>query len=157
MEAYLGITIWYFVASPSGPMMRFPAARMNRFLDGHEALPEYADAVHVVEVIVEIQGRRALRVQRVICPRFKITQAGLCDPEHQDEAVNLAMRVLDFDALVRPENVEELDTHLARRDTRLHHRWNPSPSQLQDVANLLNAAAVVPPVVAVVGSELMPL
>jgi hypothetical protein len=153
----MSATVWYFVETASGGMKRLPAARMFRFVRRKQALDEGGPAgVRVIEVILTVDRRTAVAVHRVICPRYETGADGFHDRAHREEAVELAMRVVDVGAWLRPENVVGLDRHIAMRDTEQRHRWVPSGDQLQEVANLLNGAAVAPPVVAVVGSELVP-
>jgi hypothetical protein len=61
------------------------------------------------------------------------------------------MRVFDFDAIFRPDNIVGIDKYLAKQETKRHHRWAPSQLQIQQVANLLNSTALVPPVVIIRG------
>ena len=153
----MSTTVWYFIETSTGGMKRFPVAGMRRFLDGEETVDRgISGLVRVVEVILTVERRQVVSVQRVICPQYRITPDGLLDGEHWEDAGALAMRVIDIDALSLPENVVGFDKHLARRDTEQHHRWVPSEAQLQQVANAINQAAVVPPVVAVAGSEIVP-
>ena len=66
----MGLTVWLFLQQADGTFQPFPMARSGRFHDGQESLPTLAgQAVRFVEVVVELEQRRATRACRVVWPR----------------------------------------------------------------------------------------
>lgn len=152
----MGIALWFFLETADGQMKRVSNAKIQRFYDGKASISDRReDTIHTAQVVVELQDRCLARILRVFWPRYTTTASGFIDEVHRQEAMILAMRMIALDT--GPENVVNLDPHLARQDMQRSHQWRPSEAQLQQVADALNRVAIRPPVVAVSRGELVPL
>jgi len=150
----LGATTWWFVSDPAGTIRRQPAKHMRAFVDGEALAPHpQLDELLAVKVLLTVECRR-IAVCHDVCPiRYRLTDAGYVDADHQWNAVVLGVQLMDLPEY--PDAIH-LGPEVARREIQRRHRWRPTSEQARVVANTLNAAAVRAPVVVVTHAGLTP-
>jgi hypothetical protein len=153
----VGVTLWHFAERHDGSMRRIPAARFERFWDGRDSLvPSSPGVLRTVQVVLVVERRRVQRLLHANHVRYRVSEDGTLELAHREHAISGIGEWLEFPELeVEPvTNVVDLGPRLAKRDYDASHAWPPTPTQLDEVAAAINAAAVRPPVVVVVGGAL---
>ncbi len=72
----MGLAIWSYLRTSEGVFQRYPATAFQRFWERMEPVrvPVVNDA-RFVELILQLEDRRAVRVHRVDFPMFRIDEA----------------------------------------------------------------------------------
>lgn len=150
----MGITVWFFLEHADGGLRRVPSTWYRAFFDGSVATAaSHEGAVRIVQVIAQVAGRRIEQVLRVSPVLHHVTGAGFVDAGHRERGMRLAVASIDF---LSTDTVAHIEPHLARRERATTHAWQPTPEQLQQLANALNQAAARPPVVVITAACVSP-
>ena len=152
----MGVSLWFFQETAAGQMKRLPSTKFHQFYEGRASISDHTDgALQTAQVVVDLQDRCLAQVLRVFWPKYAMTAGGYIDETHKRASMILVGRIMG--GILDTDDVVSLDPHLARQDMQRSHQWRPSEEQLQQVADVLNRAAIRAPVVAVARGELVPL
>lgn len=126
------------LVNPKGKITRYPISRYWKLLEpeGGESIPECAgDWAKFAEAVVEMMGRKPVRIAHVGYHRLKIADDGRPDPGAMHEELTLAVGTLGG---TRSDG-NLLDGHGLWSQKRLHDRfkWRPTPFQARLIRRLV--------------------
>jgi hypothetical protein len=144
----MGQTVWVFLRHVDGTFQSFPTARYGRFHDGQEPLPTLAgQEARFVEVVVELERRRATRVLRVVWPKHRLDAEGLWDAQSRQAGIRDAMESLGAPAgedVLAGKAPLSMDHLLAEIRYSTEHLWDPTVDDLTHFCAAVNQRAKRP-------------
>ena len=140
----MGITAWYFLRPRTGELCPLPRTRLESFIFGRGRLPaDEGGFVRYAQVFVDLEDRRAAEVLHVDYLQYHALHDGTLDLEHLREimAVGGAAAAGGLGLSDRLEGVIRAEHRFARRRLEQLSRWRPTPDELADLRELVNARA----------------
>jgi hypothetical protein len=138
----MGLALWYFLRARPGELRPLPLAHVDALFCGGGRLPHDNGVVRYLEVVVQLEDRKAVEVLRVTGSQHRVLADGTLDRQHLGEVMALAGEaglggVLGFK---RP-GVIDAEHRFARR--RLEHvgQWKPSEAEVAVLRTLVNRKA----------------
>jgi hypothetical protein len=133
-------TIWTFLCLPDGTVERYPWKRYDQFYDGKSPLDRDVGAEALfVELALQTQSGHPLRMVRAWFPRYEVGPSGYVSRDHQQRRAHDAVNVISLGS--GDEKVVPLAPRIAQARLTLEHSWQPSASQLDAIATVINHAA----------------
>lgn len=134
----MGVSTRRFVATASGRIEKISSARVTRVWLQGESWPEYAgQELKMLEVSVEVDRTRVLRVLRVLPYRTRLDAQGRPDPGELWRAQERIRRALGS-YIGRPPTIDERIAHL---QADASYFWEPTDSEWSQAAVLLGVPA----------------
>ncbi len=127
------------VVGKDGVLRRFPWARYRRLYNqpASEGLPEFAGQwVRFVDLVVELEDRRPMRILRTFYVRMKMDPEGRPDPKEMDAVMRLSMESADFGVGADPSIIEG-SHHWARKKLEERFRWKPTPFEERTIRRMV--------------------
>src|SRR5690242_5704192 len=102
-------------------MHRIPASRVTAFWDRGTALePSAPGELRMAQVVLRVDGRQVVAFLDALFPRYRLTEDGTMDPEHRQEAFQLAVAMIDWPTL-GDDQVVNLAPRIAKREYQSEH------------------------------------
>jgi hypothetical protein len=131
----MGLSFREFMATPSGRIEKVSFAKIQRIWFKNERWPEVAgQELKMLNVMVEVDHRKVLRVLRALPTRWRVDANG--DIDRRGAQHRAAARV---DAYIqrRLNRPTTTDAEIARLEADANYFWEPTESEWNQVADLL--------------------
>jgi hypothetical protein len=142
---HMTLAIWYFLRSRPGDLRSLPRAHVDRFFSGGGRLDNDGGVVRYVEVVVQLEDRRAVEVLRVTGFQHRALADGTIDRNHLFDVMALAGEAasggLVSSAFKSPPGVVDAEHRFAQRRLDNVGKWEPSPAELGRLRALVNEKA----------------
>ncbi len=139
----MSIVVWYFERIESGLVRGVPRAAVEAFTDGARPMRPAADGfVHLIEVVVELQGGIAQEVVRVVCFKHRADSDGMLDREHLHQMMGAMAEAAMPDELVAAQpGVISAEKRFAQRRLEHSSKWQMSLEETRALKSLVNRKA----------------
>jgi hypothetical protein len=140
----MAFSVWFFLRPRLGELRPVSRTAVQAFLDGAGPLPADEDGyVHLVEVSVRLEQRRAVEVVRLACLRSRVAADSTIDQAHRRDELALWSTVL-FSGQPPQQPVEgmiDAEPRFAQRRLGHAHSWQPTEADLAALRTLVNRKA----------------
>lgn len=127
------------IVGKDGVLRRFPWARYGRLYHqpASERLPEFANQwVRFVDLVVELENRRPVRILRTFYVRMRLDRDGRPDPKEMDAVMRLSMESASLGVGTDPSIIEG-SHHWARKKFEERFRWKPTPFEERTIRRMV--------------------
>ncbi len=135
-------TAWYFLRLGPGELRSIPRARVDAFFDRGGVLPFGEDGfVRYAQLIVLLQERRAVEVERIGYFKYRVLDDGRLDVEHRHAVLRVTSEAMCGPVGAADTDVVEAGHRFARRQMEHLNSWKPTDSDLIVLRDLVNKRA----------------
>jgi hypothetical protein len=131
----MGLSFREFMATPSGRIEKVSFAKIQRIWFKNERWPEVAgQELKMLNVMVEVDHRKVLRVLRALPTRWRVDANGDIDRRWAQHRAAARVDAYIQRRLNRPTTT---DAEIARLEADANYFWEPTESEWNQVADLL--------------------
>jgi hypothetical protein len=134
----MALTIWHYRRTPDGRFVRLTHGDHGKFFWGHMSLePTVPGAVHLVDLYVALECRRAVRVEHTRFDRYPADAGGQRTKAILDEARGFYERLCTLDATPQRSRARAIE----RRWIEQQLQWEPSEADRRALSIAVNERA----------------
>lgn len=140
----MSVTGWYFLRRGPGELRPLSLKAFDAFTSGKARLPRSADGcVRYVQVLVELENRRAVGLVSVEFFKARALEDGHVDPNHHFDVMVAAGGVMEGNLAPRESipGVVSAEHRFAQRRLDNLSRWEPEEPDFRALRELVNRRA----------------